>query len=238
MALVYDPGYMVSARAAETLLRQEADWRGNEQPERSPMMGFPQFRGPLTQAIPFELQDDATAPGSPVAYQAYRLQLPYAGSMSFQVTTGSTGADPSFRIHVLDMVGNLRAIGYDTIHGTTGSMNGARGWAVKSAPPVFGVNQDCWTIIAMQTQAQAIIVGTSGCVTGGGTFTAYGVLVMSAGPENQDPSIGGAQPVTIQNYSSAIGSTGGSTTGIVCLWNASITGYLVVDAPCPTTGCT
>ena len=100
---------------------------------RSPLSGLPQYRGPLTQAIPFELADDATAPGTPVAYRAYQLDLPYAGRLrKWNVTTGSTGADPDYLIHVLDMQGNKRALGYDTLH--PHSLNGARGWAVKCAP--------------------------------------------------------------------------------------------------------
>ena len=61
--------------------------------------------------------------------------------------------------------------------------------------------------------------------------------------DGQDPSFGtgvmnAGTYYGIKNYSTVIGSTSAATTGIVCVWDASASEYLVIDAPCPDPSCT
>lgn len=219
MSDIRDPGITVTPRTAEQILRAiQSDWSSErEHLERTPLGGWPQVRGPVGQnIIPFELIVDATAGGSAVDYQAIRLQ-PTSGGGGYAVpmSTGSTGGpDSTYLIHVLDLSGAVRALGYNTMHPTSSSTgDGARGWASKSALPSFGTNQDCWSIIDIQSQSTICdAFTTSGVDSGDSSYTVNTVTPLDCG---QSPVASSTQTLTVSNWAAWQADTSGRECTIV-----------------------
>jgi hypothetical protein len=82
--------------------------------------------------IPFELKADATAPGIPTAYTAYRLEIDNNGYYNIPLSGGVP--DENAAIYVFDLTGQIRAPGYTTMHALSAPQNGTRGWAVQTNP--------------------------------------------------------------------------------------------------------
>jgi hypothetical protein len=170
---------------------------------------------PFEDIQPIELKDDLAPGGSATAY----LMKPDESDANTDSHLGT--------IAVYDTPeGNRRALGRDTLTNS----HGARGKAK------YNHSTQQWEILSLQTISQKIKVAIgTGCVAGGAGFTPTSLAVMD--PGGQDVSNGGASYPLIQNYSAPLGSSsGGGTSGIICLWDESLSGYLVVDAPCAV-GC-
>ncbi len=175
----------------------------------------------------FELKGDLTPGGTCTAYQ----RLSISGAAWSTATSGTN----CIITQVCDINGNLRAWGRDTVTGYYSSGHGA--YCVAQHDDFLGSNvtaNDVWNIVAIQQQSERIKVSIgTGCVAAGASFTPTALAVMDRG---QDPSFGGNHYPSITNYSSPIGNSGAGTGGIICVWDESIPGYLVIDAPCPA-GC-
>jgi hypothetical protein len=159
----------------------------------------------------FELKGDITPGGSA---DAYPMKLDMSDAWTSQ---------PTFTVYDTD--GDCCARGRDFMtasHGARGHM-----W--------LNPNTLNWEIVSMQHQAGWISVSCYGCAANPFNPTAVTVLE----PGGQDPSNGGSSlsSVSIARYSTAIGTSGQTTSGIVCLATGLGT-YLTIDAPCPDSSCT
>lgn len=155
---------------------------------------------------------------------------PGGSSTCYPMKPDGSGPDTSHTSPTLTVYdlpeGNRRACGSAFMTNS----HGARGKAIYNT----GTQQ--WEIDSCQTISQKIKVSIgSGCVAAGTLFTPTALTVMD--PGGQDVSNGGAHYPSCTNYSTYIGNCSGVASGIVCLWDESVPGYLVVDAPCPDPNC-
>ena len=178
------------------------------------------------------------------------LKTDLGGSTAFSVTPGQTATcyvrewngsalvkpqsggndDTGKVITAVDVIGQFRALGRDSTRANGGSTDGA--YAIVE----WHSDAERWEFVTCQQISQKIKVSIgTGCVAGGATFTPTSLAVMD--PGGQDVSNSGASYPTITNYSTYIGNCSSGAVGIVCLWDESIPGYLVVDAPCPDPNC-
>jgi hypothetical protein len=173
----------------------------------------------------FELKGDITPGGTVDAYR--RLSVDSSGN---PVSDWTTLIDSSRTVKVRDINGCLRAWGRDTVTGYNSVGHGA--YCIAQHDDYFGSDteaQDVWLIASIQEQSSRIKVAISGSlVSAGSTFTPVSLAVMDRG---QDPSFNGGHYPTIQNYDLDLPA---SSTEIICLWDESISKYLVIDGPCPS----
>ena len=179
-----------------------------------------------------ELKGDLTPGGNVECYI-----LEWTG-ISLQPPQNGGDYDTTKTITAYDTVGNRRALGRDSMTaGETSGQHGAYG-TVEWKPDAAR-----WEFLDCQQISQKIRVSIdTGIIPLSEAVTTTSVAVMD--PGGQDPSAGtgvlarncfGAS-IGITNYSSQIGSSTGPTVWIVALWDESIGGYLVVDAPCSSDG--